>query len=275
MKKVFDWNTFVQWKSTMIKMQIAVEKTAASEDSVAIDDATTDANQQTAGVQIADQANQGLSYEELWRIIQYFSDWIKNGDVRIQMLLAVQGFIIAVYGALIPSADKINNFWNLWTGAWTALFVVAVLLSFNIGFFQKPNRTVKGDKGNIFFYGSYGESNESVDNLEKVSYENKINYMRGQISTLADIADKKFKGVQDLQTSVFLSAIFLTFFLSGFIPWVAVKASEFWCFSFIAVVALVVLLVFVLKKYKDINVLSLIGELNKKSGENREVSSGN
>ena len=262
MKNLFVWNTFMQWKPVAIKEQKVTENQASS------DDATTDVNQQTAGAQIADQANQGLSYEEMWRIIQYFSDWIKNGDVRIQMLLAVQGFLIAAYGALIPSADKINNFWNLWTGAWTALFVVAVLLSFNIGFFQKPNRTVKGDKGNIFFYGSYGESSESVDNLKRVSYEDKINYMREQISTLADIADKKFKGVQDLQTSVFLSAIFLTFFLSGFIPWVAVKASECWVLSFIAVVVLVVILVFVLKKYKDINVLSLIGKLNKKSGEN-------
>lgn len=259
----------MQWKPVAIKEQKVTENQAGS------GDASTDKNRAPAEAQTPAPVEQGVSYEERWRLVQYFSDWIKNADVRIQMLLAVQGFIIAAYGALIPSADKINNFWNLWTGAWTALFVVAVLLSFNIGFFQKPNRTVKGDKGNIFFYGSYGESNESVDNLEKVSYENKINYMRGQISTLADIADKKFKGVQDLQTSVFLSAIFLTFFLSGFIPWVAVKASEFWCFSFIAVVALVVLLVFVLKKYKDINVLSLIGELNKKSGENREVSSGN
>ena len=96
MKNLFVWNTFMQWKPVAIKEQKVTENQAGS------DDATTDVNQQTAGVQIADQANQGLSYEERWKIIQYFSDWIKNADVRIQMLLAVQGFIVAAYWSTYP-----------------------------------------------------------------------------------------------------------------------------------------------------------------------------
>lgn len=121
MKNLFVWNTFMQWKPVAIKEQKVTENQTGS------DDATTDVNQQTAGVQIADQANQGLSYEERWKIIQYFSDWIKNADVRIQMLLAVQGFIVAAYGALIPAIEKADNFWNLWTILFTVLFIVLYL----------------------------------------------------------------------------------------------------------------------------------------------------
>ena len=152
MKNLFVWNTFMQWKPVAIKEQKVTENQAGS------DDATTDVNQQTAGVQIADQANQGLSYEERWKIIQYFSDWIKNADVRIQMLLAVQGFIVAAYGALIPAIEKADNFWNLWTILFTVLFIVFVLISFIIGFLQFPNTTSSSSKeNNIFFYGSYVE----------------------------------------------------------------------------------------------------------------------
>lgn len=29
----------------------------------------------------------GLSYEQRWQIIQHFTEWIKHGDSKIQMLL--------------------------------------------------------------------------------------------------------------------------------------------------------------------------------------------
>ena len=33
----------------------------------------------------------GLSYEQRWQIIQHFTEWIRHGDSKIQMLLTVQG----------------------------------------------------------------------------------------------------------------------------------------------------------------------------------------
>ena len=97
MKNLFVWNTFMQWKPVAIKEQKVTENQAGS------DDAATDKNRASAEAQTPAPVEQGVSYEERWRLVQYFSDWIKNADVRIQMLLAVQGFIVAAYGALIPA----------------------------------------------------------------------------------------------------------------------------------------------------------------------------
>lgn len=145
MKNLFVWNTFMQWKPVAIKEQKVTENQVGS------DDAATDKNQALAEAQAINQIEQGVSYEERWRLVQYFSDWIKNADVRIQMLLAVQGFIVAAYGTLIPAMDKNNSFWNFWTYFWVASFVVSVITSFAIGFLQFPNREVGGSEGNVFF----------------------------------------------------------------------------------------------------------------------------
>lgn len=200
----------MQWKPVAIKEQKVTMNQVGS------DDATTDANQALAEAQAADQVEQGVSYEERWRLVQYFSDWIKNADVRIQMLLAVQGFIVAAYGALIPATEKVGNFWNLWTYIWTAFFVSTVIISFKIGFYQRPNMSVSGRAGNIFFYGSY---NADAKILDSISHTDKMEYINDQMSTLAGIADKKFKNVQRLQSSVFMSSIFLVLFSAGFVPW--------------------------------------------------------
>lgn len=212
MKNLFIWNTFMQWKPVAIKEQKVTENQAGS------DDATTDKNRAPAETQVANHTTHGMSYEERWDLVQYFSDWIKNADVRIQMLLAVQGFIVAAYGTLIPVTEKISNFWNLWTYIWTACFVISVITSFKIGFYQRPNMSVSGKKGNIFFYGSYDGTQE---NLNEISIESKLQYLTSQLSTLAGIASNKFKNVQNLQSSVFMSAIFLVLFLIGFTPWIS------------------------------------------------------
>ena len=210
MKNLFIWNTFMQWKPVAIKEQKVIEN------QVGPDGAATDKNPAPAEAQAIDQIEQGVSYEERWRIVQYFSDWIKNADVRIQMLLAVQGFIVAAYGALIPATEKIGNFWNSWTYIWTAFFVSTVIISFKIGFYQRPNMSVSGRAGNIFFYGSY---NADAKTLDSMLHNDKMEYINDQMSTLAGIANKKFKNVQRLQSSVFMSAIFLVLFSAGFIPW--------------------------------------------------------
>lgn len=144
MKNLFVWNTFMQWKPVAIKEQKVTENQARS------DGTTNDKNQAPAETQTPAPVEQGVSYEERWRLVQYFSDWIKNADVRIQMLLAVQGFIVAAYGALIPATEKVGNFWNSWTYIWTAFFVSTVIISFKIGFYQRPNMSVSGRAGNIF-----------------------------------------------------------------------------------------------------------------------------
>ena len=217
MKNLFVWNTFMLWKPVAIKEQIVTENQVES------DNAANDKNQAPTETQEANHITRGMSYEERWELVQYFSDWIKNADVRIQMLLAVQGFIVAAYGTLIPATEKISNFWNLWTYIWTGCFVISVIISFKIGFYQRPNMSVSGKKGNIFFYGSYNESQESLD---CISIKHKMYYLTEQLSTLASIANNKFKNVQKLQSSVFMSAIFLVLFLIGFTPWISQHATQ-------------------------------------------------
>lgn len=244
MKNLFVWNTFMQWKPVAIKEQKVTENQAGS------DDATSDKNQTPTEAQTPSQVEQGVSYEERWRLVQYFSDWIKNADVRIQMLLAVQGFIIAAYGALIPAMDKNNSFWNLWTYFWVASFVVSVITSFVIGFLQFPNREVGGSEGNVFFYGSYENSNQRYI-LENVSSDKRNEYLSDQLVKLANIANTKFKNVQKLQTSVFLSSLFLALSATGFIPWISTIFYECpICSGLVIVLVIIGLLVSYEKKAK-------------------------
>lgn len=51
----------------------------------------------------------GLDFDQRWQIIQHFTDWIKHGDSKIQMLLTVEGVIIAGYGALLPAVLSSNE----------------------------------------------------------------------------------------------------------------------------------------------------------------------
>ena len=222
----------MQWKPVAIKEQKVTENQAGSGDAV------TDKNRAPAEAQTPAPVEQGVSYEERWRLVQYFSDWIKNADVRIQMLLAVQGFIVAAYGALIPAMDKNNSFWNFWTYFWVASFVVSVITSFGIGFLQFPNREVGGAEGNVFFYGSYENGNQRYI-LENVSFDKRNEYLSEQLVKLANIANTKFKNVQKLQTSVFLSSLFLVMSATGFIPWI----STFFYNSLVCSVLAVILVI--------------------------------
>lgn len=54
----------------------------------------------------------GLNREERWQLIQYFNDLIKHGDSKIQMLLTVQGVIVAAYGGFISTFLSKPNIWN-------------------------------------------------------------------------------------------------------------------------------------------------------------------
>lgn len=241
MKNLFVWNTFMQWKPVAIKEQKVTMNQVGS------DDATSDANQTLAEAQAADQVGQGVSYEERWRLVQYFSDWIKNADVRIQMLLAVQGFIVAAYGSLIPAMDKNNSFWNFWTYFWVASFVVSVIASFVIGFLQFPNREVGGAEGNVFFYGSYENSNQRYI-LENVSFDKRNEYLSEQLVKLANIANTKFKNVQKLQTSVFLSSLFLVMSATGFIPCISTFFYNCLACSVLAVILVILGFLMLYKK---------------------------
>lgn len=239
MKNLFVWNTFMQWKPVAIKEQ------KVTENQVGPDDVATDKDLSPAEAQAIDQIEQGVSYEERWRLVQYFSDWIKNADVRIQMLLAVQGFIVAAYGALIPAMDKNNSFWNFWTYFWVASFVVSVITSFVIGFLQFPNREVGGAKGNVFFYGLYENSNQR-NILENVSSDTRNEHLSDQLVKLANIANTKFKNVQKLQTSVFLSSLFLALAAAGFIPWISTNFYERPACSILAILVILVIILVII-----------------------------
>ena len=231
----------MQWKPVAIKEQ------KVTENQVGPDGAATDKNRAPAEAQTPAPVEQGVSYEERWRLVQYFSDWIKNADVRIQMLLAVQGFIVAAYGALIPAMDKNNSFWNFWTYFWVASFVVSVIASFVIGFLQFPNREVGGAEGNVFFYGSYENSNQRYI-LENVSFDKRNEYLSDQLVKLANIANTKFKNVQKLQTSVFLSSLFLVMSVTGFIPWISTFFYEHPICSVLAVILVILGFLMLYKK---------------------------
>ena len=76
----------------------------------------------------------GLSYEQRWQIIQHFTEWIRHGDSKIQMLLTVQGVIVAAYGALVPNFLSKQDVWNPCTLTSNIVFALSVLVSFGYGF---------------------------------------------------------------------------------------------------------------------------------------------
>lgn len=71
----------------------------------------------------------GLDFDQRWQIIQHFTDWIKHGDSKIQMLLTVQGVIVAAYATFAPkilSDMAERGGWEWYT--WVAVVVCSLLL---------------------------------------------------------------------------------------------------------------------------------------------------
>lgn len=159
----------------------------------------------------------GLSYEQRWQIIQHFTEWIKHGDSKIQMLLTVQGVIVAAYVAFIPQSLSKQNAWNCLTISSSAIFAGLVLWSFLYGLFGALRPYTKsydeeGEKINVFFYGSYNKD-EKLSDLETLNYQQRLEQLSEQISMLGWIAKEKFRKVEVLQRytvgSVFM--LFLVF----------------------------------------------------------------
>jgi len=160
------------------------------------------------------QANQpqepplGLDFNQKWQLIQHFTDWIKHGDAKLQMLLTVEGVIVAGYGAFLPI---INNSWSCMLWAANILFLISVILTFGHGFFRALQPYTKSSiENNIFFYGAYNDNNilHVVNNVEEGAVSKSLD---AQIKTLGIVADRKFKSVKILELLVFCSVI--TFFI--------------------------------------------------------------
>ena len=72
----------------------------------------------------------GLKFDQKWQIIQHFTEWIKHGDSKIQMLLTIEGVIIAGYGAMssvLLSGFKGDN-QNFSPGFYIGMNVIFTLL---------------------------------------------------------------------------------------------------------------------------------------------------
>ncbi|WP_311655791.1 hypothetical protein [Rothia mucilaginosa] len=155
----------------------------------------------------------GLNYEQRWQIIQHFTEWIKHGDSKIQMLLTVQGVIVAAYVAFIPQSLSKQNAWNYLTIFSSAIFAFLVLWSFLYGLFGALQPYTKSyeeesKKINVFFYGSYNKD-EKLSDLEALDYQQKLNQLSEQISMLGWIAGEKFRKVRILQYLVMGSVFML------------------------------------------------------------------
>ncbi|MDU6365737.1 MAG: hypothetical protein E6568_01585 [Rothia mucilaginosa] len=169
------------------------------------------------------QETKGLSYEARWQLIQHFTEWIKHGDMKIQMLLTVQGVIVAAYGAFLPSMLPSGDKWNsclVWLFLFVNLaFVYYVRESFKIGFEAlRPNtkQSPVDDKGtkpgdNIFYYGFYSTTKiqDSSNLLGSISEDEALNSINRQIFDLGKIAKEKFDNVSRLQVAVYRTIFWL------------------------------------------------------------------
>ncbi|OFM23926.1 Pycsar system effector family protein [Rothia sp. HMSC069D01] len=165
----------------------------------------------------------GLDFDQRWQIIQHFTDWIKHGDSKIQMLLTVQGVIVAAYATFAPkilSDMAERGGWEWYT--WVAVVVCSLLLlgSFIIGFLalQPYTKSYNSAGGNLFFYGTYkmGKKNQCMESVsEKVCLE----YLSEQIAVLGKVAWNKFFAVVILQWVVFSNVLILL---------IIVILSSFW-----------------------------------------------
>lgn len=154
----------------------------------------------------------GLSCEQRWQVIQHFTEWIKHGDSKIQMLLTVQGVIVAAYGALVPNFLSKQDVWNPCTLAFNIIFAFSVLVSFGYGFSAlQPYTKAYGGKSssrNVFYYGSYVNGKKLVD-LDSLSEDKKKEYLSEQISVLGLVASEKFSSIVWLQYLIFFNVILL------------------------------------------------------------------
>lgn len=154
----------------------------------------------------------GLSYEQRWQVIQHFTEWIKHGDSKIQMLLTVQGVIVAAYGAFVPNFLSKQGVWNPWTLTFNIIFALSVLISFWLGFnaLQPYTKAYDGKSSsrNVFYYGSYVNGKKRLD-LDSLSEDKKKEYLSEQISVLGFVASKKFSSIGCLQVFIFINVILL------------------------------------------------------------------
>ena len=166
----------------------------------------------------------GLDFDQRWQIIQHFTEWIKHGDSKIQMLLTVQGVIVAAYGAFVAGFISKGIIWNCWTIITSVLFALTAFSTFKYGFFvalqpyTKPYKE-EGGKRNVFFYGSY-QKNEQLAELEILDDKEQLKQLSRQISVLGGTAREKFDNVKSLQKRVMISfvvmvLVFVSFSLVG------------------------------------------------------------
>lgn len=168
----------------------------------------------------------GLNFDQKWQIIQHFTEWIKHGDSKIQMLLTIEGVIIAGYGAMssvllsgFKSEDPI--FASTYVGM-NIIFTLLVLWTIWYGFFKALHPDTSkgkndGESDNLFFYGTY--KNEDLPNgLDEASSQNVSKFVNSQIAALGRIASGKYERVVCLQWLVFFSsALFFVIAIVGFL----------------------------------------------------------
>lgn len=163
------------------------------------------------------QANQpqgpplGLDFNQKWQLIQHFTDWIKHGDAKLQMLLTVEGVIVAGYGAFLPVVISAGKAWNTFLIIFNIIFAFFVVATFGYGFFkalQPYTKKGKNDLGNknIFFYGTYS-SEHIVEDLNNSDAESISKNLDSQIAVLGAISSNKFNNVKILQTLIFLNIV--------------------------------------------------------------------
>ncbi len=175
-------------------------------------------DKKSQGKPLGKEDSLGLNREERWQLIQYFNDLIKHGDSKIQMLLTVQGVIVAAYGGFISTFLSKPNIWNPVTIFLSALFAVSVVASLLVGIVAlqpyvkehngEPATREGQGKENIYYYGSYSDS-RILDGLDYATTEEKMNYLGAQISVLGGIATRKFRKVFFLEWLVFSNVLIL------------------------------------------------------------------
>ena len=175
-------------------------------------------DKKSQGKPLGKEDSSGLNREERWQLIQYFNDLIKHGDSKIQMLLTVQGVIVAAYGGFISTFLSKPNIWNPATIFLSALFAVSVVASLLVGIVAlqpyvkehngEPATREGQGKENIYYYGSYSDS-RILDGLDYATTEEKMNYLGAQISVLGGIATRKFRKVFFLEWLVFSNVLIL------------------------------------------------------------------
>lgn len=176
------------------------------------------------------QANQpqepplGLDFNQKWQLIQHFTDWIKHGDAKLQMLLTVEGVIVAGYGAFLPVVFSAGKSWNIFLIIFNIIFAFLVVTIFWYGFFKALQPYTKKGKNdleskNIFFYGTYS-SEDIVEGLNNSDVESISKNLDSQIAVLGAISSKKFNNVKELQILILINIviffiIILCYFIQG------------------------------------------------------------